>query len=103
MDEINNNLKKLQSEVMQINDLFKKETKIQIDYIKYLNITHIRISVTFVILFIILYALKLDFCHEEIVNEETFFKEKKIKYNYLFFLSLFGAFGIYYLTRDFVI
>ena len=100
MDEINNNLKKLQSEVMQINDLFKKESKIQIDYIKYLNITHIRISVTFVILFIILYGLKLDFCHEEVVNEETFFKEKRIKYNYLAFLSFFGALGVYYFTRD---
>jgi hypothetical protein len=103
MDEINNNLKKLQSEVMQINDLFKKESKIQIDYIKYLNLTYIRISAIFVILFIILYGLKLDFCHEEIVNEETFFKEKKIKYNYLFFMSLFGALGFYYFTRDIVL
>lgn len=103
MDEINNNLKKLQSEVMQINDLFRKETKIQTDYIKLLNLTQVRISIIFVLLFIILYALKLDFCHEEIVNEGTFFKEKKVKYEYLFILSLIGAGGVYYFTREIIL
>ena len=88
---------------MQINDLFRKETKIQTDYIKLLNVNYIRISATFVLLFICLYSLKLDICHEEIINEETFFKEKKINYNYLVMLSLFGSFGIYYCTKDMVI
>jgi len=50
-----------------------------------------------------LYALKLDFCHEEIVNEGTFFKEKKVKYEYLVILSLIGAGGVYYFTRDIVL
>lgn len=103
MDEINNNLKKLQSEVMQINDLFRKETKVQTDYIKLLNLTYVRISITFVLLFIILYSLKLDICHDEIVNEGTFFKEKKLNYNYLVILSLIGAGGVYYFTREIVL
>ena len=103
MDEINNNLKKLQSEVMQINDLFRKETKVQTDYIKLLNLTYVRISITFVLLFIILYSLKLDICHDEIVNEGPFFKEKKLNYKYLVILSLIGAGGVYYFTREIVL
>jgi len=104
MDEINNNLLKLRSEVMQINDTFKKETTakndVVKDYMKFLNVSLIRITVLFVIFCLVLYVSKPDFCHVEIVNEGTFFKEKKIsEYRIAGISAVFTAL-IFYFTQS---
>ncbi len=104
MNEINDNLLKLQSQVSQINDMFKKQTNNQIinsDINKILNLSYVRIAILFVIFTIILYMSKPDFCCNEVINEETFFKEKVINLTYVVIASIISSAIIFHFTNQF--
>ena len=101
MNDINNNLVKLQSQVMQINDMFKKQTSQNTaEYISYLNISIVRIIILFLFFTALLYTVKPEFCCEEVVNNDTFFKEKIIQMNYVYFVSLLLTGTIFYFTNQ---
>lgn len=103
MNEINDNLLKLQTQVSQINDMFKKQTNNQYnsDITKILNISYVRIVILFLFFNIILYISKPDFCCNEVVNEETFFKEKIINLTYVVVTSFICSLIIFYFTNQF--
>jgi hypothetical protein len=104
MNEINDNLLKLQSQVSQINDMFKKQTNNQIinsDINKILNLSYVRIAILFTVFTIILYFSKPDFCCNEVVNEETFFKEKVINLTYVVGASIISSAIIFHFTNQF--
>ena len=107
MDEINNNLLKLRNDVMQINDTFKKESVVKTDYVKdymkFLNVSFVRIIVLFFLICITLYVIKPDFCHTEVVNEGTFFKEKKLNESYIVGISVFFTGLIFYFTQSIIL
>ena len=104
MDEINNNLLKLRSEVMQINEGFQKEsqakTQYMQNYMKFLNVSFIRILVLFLTIAISLYVIKPEFCYSEVIYDNTFFKEKKINETYIIGISIFLSVLIYYFTQS---
>ena len=104
MDEINNNLLKLRSEVMQINEGVQKEsqakTQYMQNYMKFLNVSFIRILVLFLTIAISLYVIKPEFCYSEVINDNTFFKEKKINETYIIGISIFLSVLIYYFTQS---
>ena len=101
MNEINNNLKKLQGEVTQINNIFQKESLSGDSNQYYMNLLDI-LMVRFIILFCLfnglVYLIDPTFCYDEIVNEETYFKEKKYNLKYAIFISLVLSIIIFYLT-----
>jgi hypothetical protein len=104
MNEINENLLKLQSQVNQINEMFKKQTNNQIinsDVNKILNLAYVRIIILFLVFTIILYFSKPDFCCNEVVNQETFFKEKVINLTYVVGTSIILSAIIVYFTNQF--
>jgi hypothetical protein len=104
MNEINENLLKLQSQVNQINEMFKKQTNNQIinsDVNKILNLSYVRIIILFLVFTIILYFSKPDFCCNEVVNQETFFKEKVINLTYVVGTSIILSAIIVYFTNQF--
>ena len=103
MDEINNNLKKLKGEVTQINNIFQKESvnNNSNDYDYYISLLDVLV-VRFIILLLFFYGLihltNPDFCYDEIVNEQTYFKEKKYNIKYVVFASFTASVIIFYMT-----
>ena len=88
MEEFNDNLKKLQGEVTSINNIFQKESSNNTSneyYISLLDVLIVRFVILFAIFSGIIYLIDPDFCYNEIVNEETYFKEKKYNITYAIF------------------
>lgn len=100
MNEINENLIKLQSQVMQINDMFKKQTRDKSEYVNYLNISIVRVVILFLFFACFLYMSKPDFCCDEVIDEETFFKNKVINSNYVIGISIIFTGVIIYFTNQ---
>lgn len=100
MDEFNNNLKKLQGEVTQINNIFQKESSSGSNdyYMSLLDILVVRFVILLVFFYGLIYLIDPDFCYDEIVNEETYFKEKKYNIKYAIFTSCVLAVLIFYMT-----
>lgn len=103
MDEINNNLKKLQGEVTQINNIFQKESVNNSNdygyYISLLDVLVVRFIILLLFFYGLIYFVDPDFCYDEIVNEETYFKEKKYNIKYAVFASLVASTVIFYMTH----
>ena len=97
MDEITKNLKKLQDEVTQINNISQTKSDDNKN-IKVLNIPFIRIIILFICFFGLIYTINPDFCCEEVINEQTFFKEKKLNLQYAVIISILLSVMIFYLT-----
>lgn len=101
MNEINSNLLKLQSEVRNINELFQKQTVNQnVNYFKMLNNPMIRFGLIFLLFYSFLFLVQPDFCVEEVVNETTFFKEKKFNYKLSFIISIILSAIIFYFSNQ---
>jgi len=101
MNEFNDNLKKLQGEVTQINNIFQKESSSSGSndyYMSLLDILVIRFVILLVFFYGLIYLIDPDFCYDEIVNEETYFKEKKYNIKYAIFISCVLAVLIFYMT-----
>ena len=105
MDEINDNLKKLQNEVTQINNVFQnKSMSKSIDYDYYINLLDVSL-IRFMILFCLFYSLvnfiDPDFCYNEIVNEQTYFKERTYNRTYAIATRFILSLIILYFTYNF--
>ena len=100
MDEINNNLKKLQGEVTQINNVFQKESGTNSNdyYISLLDVLAVRFTILLLFFYVLIYFVEPDFCYDEIVNEDTYFKEKKYNIKYVILTSGLLSTIIFYMT-----
>jgi hypothetical protein len=103
MDEINNNLKKLKGEVTQINNIFQKDTMNNSNdyeyYISLLDVLVVRFIILLFFFYGLIYFTDPDFCYDEIVNEQTYFKEKKYNIKYVIFATLMASVIIFYITH----
>lgn len=101
MDEINNNLKKLQSEVTQINNTFQKESDVNKSndyYLMLLDFLILRFVILLLFFYGLIYFIDPDFCYDEIINEDTYFKERKYNIKYALCISVGLAIIIFFIT-----
>ena len=101
MDEFNDNLKKLQGEVTHINNIFQKESSTNSSneyYMSLLDVLIVRFVILLIFFYGLVYLIDPDFCYDEIVNDETYFKEKKYNNKYAIFTTFVMSIIIFYMT-----